>query len=124
MSLAREISEKDLEQPSQDPLELFHQGIKADEKREKYSKTFNKKTGKLSALLAVLLLAVIIPSMPLANADDTICSVSISGTHDNVVVPSGSSCNITPGTIVNGNVKVESGGALSSFGSQGSSKSP
>jgi len=76
------------------------------------TKIFNKKTGALSALSAVLLLAVIMPSMPLASADDTICTGgaagTVTGTHDNVVVPSGAICFIF-GATINGNVEAESG---------------
>jgi len=82
------------------------------------TKIFNKKTGALSALSATLLLAVIMPSMPFAMADDTVCVGFITGIHDNVVVPSGAACLISSASI-SGNVKAESG-ALSLIISGGS----
>ncbi len=76
------------------------------------TKIFNKKTGALSALSATLLLAVIMPSMPFASADDSICTggfvTPLNGIHDNVIVPAGADCFIS-GATVNGNVKAESG---------------
>ena len=77
------------------------------------TKIFNKKMGVFSALSAALLLAVIMSSMPFTYADDvTICSGgaagTVTGTHDNVVVPSGAICFIF-GATINGNVEAESG---------------
>jgi len=77
--------------------------------------TFNKKTGALSALSAALILAVIIPSIPFASADDTTCiGVLAPGAYANVNAP-GPSCFLGPLVTVNGDVK-HTGGFLSISG--------
>lgn len=70
------------------------------------TKTFNKKTGAFGVLSAVLLLAVIMPSMPFASAvNDLNCIGFVSGgEYDNVKVEKGESC-ILSGVTVNGNVQ-------------------
>ena len=50
-----------------------------------------------------------------ASADDTTCIGTIGGTHDNVVVPPGASCVLATGTVVTGDVKVESGAFFGTF---------
>ena len=44
-------------------------------------------------------------------ADDTVCSGPLSGSHDNVIVPRGAVCELRDARL-NGNVKVEQGGAV------------
>jgi len=74
---------------------------------------------KTVAITAIVLIAVVMgistiaPALQqaFASADDTICVGSISGTHDNVVVPSGSVCTFSS-TTINGDLKVESAASL------------
>ena len=78
--------------------------------------TFNKKTGALSALSAALILAVIIPSIPFASANDTTCiGTLVAGTYDTVIVPAAGVCFVASGVTVNGDVNVESNASLTSF---------
>jgi hypothetical protein len=46
-----------------------------------------------------------------AQAGDTTCAGPLTGTFDNIIVPSGGNCNLTNSTVT-GNVKVLSGGGL------------
>jgi len=76
------------------------------------TKIFNKKTGALSALSTVLLLAVIMPSMPLASAGDTTCTGFLAaGTYDGNINAPGPFCLLGFGVTVNGDVK-QTGGDL------------
>jgi len=69
-----------------------------------------------SAIGIMAILAVLLPFMPLASADDTTCIGTLaSGTYDNVIVPAGFFCEFASGVTVNGNVNVESNAFLLSF---------
>jgi len=64
-----------------------------------------------SLLAAVLALATLLVAVPTASAESTECNGVLTGTYDNVVVPSGSFC-ILAGAQVRNNVKVEKDGSL------------
>jgi hypothetical protein len=56
---------------------------------------------KLFALVALLAAALVVA--PGATADDSLCMATLTGAHDNVVVPPGATCLLT-GATVRGNV--------------------
>lgn len=64
---------------------------------------------------AALFLAVLTLTAGALRADETVCTGSISGSHDNVLVPGFATCSITDARI-EGNVKVEQGGAVTISG--------
>ena len=75
------------------------------------------KTIILSPIVITAILAVLLPFMPQASADDTTCfGFLFSGTYDNVIVPAGSFCAFVSDVIVNGNVEVESNAILNALG--------
>ena len=63
----------------------------------------------IATLMSITLLTSLSPR--LAHADTTTCTTVLTGTYDNVVVPSGADC-ILAGAQVTGNVRVESGASL------------
>ncbi len=63
---------------------------------------------KLSVCLMAALFSMALPAL---RADDTICTGSLSGRHENVIVPDGANCTISNARI-DGNVKVETGSSL------------
>jgi hypothetical protein len=62
-------------------------------------------------LLVGLAASLVLIGAPSAAANDSMCPGALTGTHDNVIVPSGGNCVLT-GATVKGNVKVLSGGGL------------
>jgi len=76
----------------------------------------DKKILLASIGIVIILVIVLIPNTPEAKAAATPCVGSLGpGTFGNIVVPSGATCLLRPGTFVNGNVKVEPTGFLSTF---------
>ena len=72
----------------------------------------------LTISMMAILTMILFPYAPQAKADTTNCTGFIGGfgiTFDNVVVPSGSTCVLLAGTVVTGNVDVESGSVFSTF---------
>ena len=61
---------------------------------------------------AIMTLALFATLSPLAlRADDTICRGTVTGNHENVIVPDGATCTISNARI-DGNVEVKTGAAL------------
>jgi hypothetical protein len=70
----------------------------------------------LLALVALTAATATLVAAPVASADDTQCVGTISGPHDNVVVPAGATCTLD-GAMVKGNVTCDGCASVSSFDS-------
>jgi hypothetical protein len=67
----------------------------------------------MTKALFALAAALLVPSGLLA--DDTICTGLLTGSHDNVIVPQGATCDLRD-AYLNGNVKVNRNGAITISG--------
>jgi hypothetical protein len=78
----------------------------------KVGKNMQKLT--VAAVLTLLVALVAVPAQPVL-ADSTNCTSTLTGIHDNVVVPENATCTLA-GTVVQGNVKVLSNATLQANG--------
>lgn len=70
-----------------------------------------------SLITAAIVAGGVVVVPPLAHAGDTTCVGTLTGVHDNVVVPPGAAC-VLAGTEVTGNVKVERDATLRALGAR------
>lgn len=66
---------------------------------------------KKLVVVGIVVVSVVLAGAPRALADVTKCDGALTGTHDNVIVPSGEHCEMAGGTVT-GNVLVKSGASL------------
>jgi hypothetical protein len=71
----------------------------------------SRRSARRTRLVALIALLTALAAAPGASAGDTTCVGGLTGTHENVIVPSGADCVLT-GADVRGNVKILSEGSL------------